>query len=189
MGLINYWGYNLMVMFVLYFVWVSLFEMVLDEFCDVVKVLYCVGIEVILDIVLNYSVELDLDGLIFFLCGIDNCSYYWIRDDGDYYNWMGCGNMFNLSYFGVVEYVCECLCYWVEICYVDGFCFDLVFVMGCMLMFCQDVLLFVVIKVCFVLLMVKLIVELWDIGEGGYQVGNFLLLFVEWNDYFCDVVC
>lgn len=189
MGLSNYWGYNLVVMFVLYLVYVCLLEMVLDEFCDVIKVLYKVGIEVIFDIVFNYSVELDFDGLLFLLCGIDNCSYYWIREDGDYYNWIGCGNMFNLSYLVVVDYVSVCLCYWVEICYVDGFCFDLVVVMGCMLEFCQDVLLFIVIQNCLVFLQVKLIVELWDIVSGGYQVGNFLLLFVEWNDYFCDVVC
>lgn len=188
MGLSNYWGYNLLVWFVLDLCYVSDLDCVLDEFCDVVKVLYVVGIEVILDIVFNYSVEIDFDGFIVFLCGIDNCSYYWVREDGDYYNWIGCGNMFNFSYFGVVEWVCQCLCFWVDECYVDGFCFDFVLVMGWMLEFCQDVLLFEVICCDSVLLQVKLIVEFWDIGLGGYQMGNFLLLFVEWNDYFCDSV-
>ncbi len=87
------------------------------------KALHRAGIEVILDIVLNHSAELDLDGPTFSLRGIDNRSYYWIRDDGDYHNWTGCGNTLNLSHPGVVEYACECLRYWMETCHVDGFRF------------------------------------------------------------------
>jgi hypothetical protein len=73
-------------------------ESALDEFRDAVKALHKAGIEVILDIVLNHSAELDLEGPVFSLRGIDNRSYYWIRDDGDYYNWTGCGNTLNLSH-------------------------------------------------------------------------------------------
>lgn len=130
MGLSNYWGYNSVAMFALYSAYVCSLETALDEFRDVIKVLYKAGIEVIFDIVFNYSAELDFDGSLFSLRGIDNRSYYWIREDGDYYNWIGCGNTFNLSYSAVVDYVSVCLRYWVEICYVDGFRFDLAVVMG-----------------------------------------------------------
>lgn len=122
---------------------------------------------------MNHSAELDLEGPVFSLRGIDNRSYYWIRDDGDYYNWTGCGNTLNLSHPGVVEYACECLRYWVETCHVDGFRFDLASVMGRTPAFRQDAPLFTAIQNCPLLSRVKLIAEPWDIGEGGYQVGNF----------------
>ncbi len=166
--------------------WASSPETALDEFRDAVKALHRAGIEVILDIVLNHSAELDLDGPTFSLRGIDNRSYYWIRDDGDYHNWTGCGNTLNLSHPGVVEYACECLRYWVETCHVDGFRFDLASVMGRTPTFRQDAPLFAAIKACPVLSTVKLIAEPWDIGEGGYQVGNFPPPFAEWNDHFRD---
>ncbi|HAK5143189.1 TPA: glycogen debranching protein GlgX [Salmonella enterica] len=186
MGLTNYWGYNPMAMFALHPAWASSPETALDEFRDAVKALHRAGIEVILDIVLNHSAELDLDGPTFSLRGIDNRSYYWIRDDGDYHNWTGCGNTLNLSHPGVVEYACECLRYWVETCHVDGFRFDLASVMGRTPTFRQDAPLFAAIKACPVLSTVKLIAEPWDIGEGGYQVGNFPPPFAEWNDHFRD---
>ncbi len=89
-------------------------ETALDEFRDAIKALHKAGIEVILDIVLNHSAELDLDGPLFSLRGIDNRSYYWIREDGDYHNWTGCGNTLNLSHPAVVDYASACLRYWVE---------------------------------------------------------------------------
>lgn len=186
MGLTNYWGYNPMAMFALHPAWASSPETALDEFRDAVKALHRAGIEVILDIVLNHSAELDLDGPTFSLRGIDNRSYYWIRDDGDYHNWTGCGNTLNLSHPRVVEYACECLRYWVETCHVDGFRFDLASVMGRTPAFRQDAPLFEAIQACPVLSQVKLIAEPWDIGEEGYQVGNFPPPFGEWNDHFRD---
>jgi glycogen operon protein len=185
LGLSNYWGYNPVAMFALHPAYACSPESALDEFRDAVKALHKAGIEVILDIVLNHSAELDLEGPVFSLRGIDNRSYYWIRDDGDYYNWTGCGNTLNLSHPGVVEYACECLRYWVETCHVDGFRFDLASVMGRTPAFRQDAPLFTAIQNCPLLSRVKLIAEPWDIGEGGYQVGNFPP-FAEWNDHFRD---
>lgn len=186
LGLTNYWGYNPMAMFALHPVYACSPESALDEFRDAVKEVHKAGIEVILDIVINHSAELDLDGPMFSLRGIDNRSYYWIKEDGDYHNWTGCGNTLNLSNPGVMEYALECLRYWVETCHVDGFRFDLASVMGRTPAFRQDAPLFTAIQNCPVLSQVKLIAEPWDIGEGGYQVGNFPPLFAEWNDHFRD---
>ncbi len=186
MGLSNYWGYNPVALFALHPAYASSPETALDEFRDAVKALHKAGIEVILDIVLNHSAELDLDGPLFSLRGIDNRSYYWIREDGDYHNWTGCGNTLNLSHPAVVEYACACLRYWVETFHIDGFRFDLAAVMGRTPEFRQDAPLFTAIQNCPVLSQVKLIAEPWDIAPGGYQVGNFPPLFAEWNDHFRD---
>ncbi len=109
MGLSNYWGYNPLALFALEPRYASQPQRALDEFRDAVKALHAAGIEVILDIVLNHSAEIDLEGPTVSLRGIDNRSYYWIRDDGDYHNWTGCGNTLNLSHPGVVEYALQCL--------------------------------------------------------------------------------
>ena len=186
MGLSNYWGYNPVALFALHPAYACSPDKALDEFRDAVKALHKAGIEVILDIVLNHSAELDLDGPLFSLRGIDNRSYYWIREDGDYHNWTGCGNTLNLSHPAVVEYASACLRYWVETCHVDGFRFDLATVMGRTPEFRQDAPLFTAIQNCPVLSQVKLIAEPWDIAPGGYQVGNFPPLFAEWNDHFRD---
>ena len=186
MGLSNYWGYNPVALFALHPAYACSPDTALDEFRDAVKALHKAGIEVILDIVLNHSAELDLDGPLFSLRGIDNRSYYWIREDGDYHNWTGCGNTLNLSHPAVVEYASACLRYWVETCHVDGFRFDLATVMGRTPEFRQDAPLFTAIQNCPVLSQVKLIAEPWDIAPGGYQVGNFPPLFAEWNDHFRD---
>ena len=186
LGLSNYWGYNPVALFALHPAYACSPETALDEFRDAVKALHKAGIEVILDIVLNHSAELDRDGPLISLRGIDNRSYYWIREDGDYHNWTGCGNTLNLSHPCVVEYALDCLRYWVETCHVDGFRFDLASVMGRTPAFSQDAPLFTAIKQCPVLSGVKLIAEPWDIGAGGYQVGNFPAPFAEWNDHFRD---
>jgi len=188
MGLSNYWGYNPMAMFALETRYASSPEHALDEFRDAVKALHRAGIEVILDVVLNHSAEIDLHGPTFSLRGIDNRSYYWIREDGDYHNWTGCGNTLNLSHPGGVEYARQCLRFWVDVCHVDGFRFDLASVMGRTPEFRQDAPLFEAIRHDPVLSGVKLIAEPWDIGMGGYQVGNFPPLFREWNDHFRDAV-
>ncbi len=148
---------------------------------------HAAGIEVILDIVLNHSAEIDLEGPTVSLRGIDNRSYYWVREDGDYHNWTGCGNTLNLSHPGVVEWARQCLRFWVDECHVDGFRFDLASVMGRTPEFRQDAPLFEAIRRDSVLSQVKLIAEPWDIGPGGYQVANFPPLFAEWNDHFRDI--
>nr|WP_318383394.1 glycogen debranching protein GlgX [uncultured Enterobacter sp.] len=186
LGLTNYWGYNPLAMFALDPRYASAPEQALSEFCDAVKALHAAGIEVILDIVLNHSAEIDLDGPTFSLRGIDNRSYYWIKEDGDYDNWTGCGNTLNLSLPGTVDYAMQCLRYWVEAFHIDGFRFDLASVMGRMPVYNPYAPLFEAIKNDPLLSAVKLIAEPWDVGPGGYQVGNFPPLFAEWNDHFRD---
>lgn len=100
MGLSNYWGYNPLAWFALDPRYASDPARALNEFRDAVKALHAAGIEVILDIVLNHSAEIDLEGPTVSLRGIDNRSYYWVREDGDYHNWTGCGNTLNLSHPG-----------------------------------------------------------------------------------------
>ncbi|KFC04764.1 glycogen debranching enzyme [Trabulsiella guamensis ATCC 49490] len=186
MGLSNYWGYNPLALFALNPRYAASAETALTEFRDAVKALHAAGIEVILDVVLNHSAEIDLEGPTISLRGIDNSSYYWIREDGDYHNWTGCGNTLNLSHPGVVELARQCLRFWVDECHVDGFRFDLASVMGRTPEFRQDAPLFTAIHTDQVLSKVKLIAEPWDIGPGGYQVGNFPAPFAEWNDHFRD---
>lgn len=188
LGLTNFWGYNPLAMFALDPRYAHEPARALQEFCETVKTLHEAGIEVLLDIVLNHSAEIDLDGPTFSLRGIDNRSYYWIRGDGDYENWTGCGNTLNLSLPGTVEYAIQCLRYWVETFHVDGFRFDLASVMGRTPDYNPHAPLFEAIKNDPLLSSVKLIAEPWDVGHGGYQVGNFPPLFAEWNDHFRDAV-
>ncbi len=188
LGLANYWGYNPLALWAPETRYASqpAPQAALNEFRDAVKALHKAGIEVILDIVLNHSAELDLEGPTFSLRGIDNRSYYWIQDHGDYHNWTGCGNTLNLSHPAVVDYAIGCLKFWVEQCHVDGFRFDLATVMGRTPEFRQDAPLFEAMRRDPTLRSVKLIVEPWDIGPGGYQVGNYPQPFAEWNDRFRD---
>lgn len=186
LGLSNYWGYNPLALFALHPAYAHDPEQAINEFRTAVKALHAAGIEVILDIVLNHSAETDLAGPTFSQRGIDNRSYYWIREDGDYHNWTGCGNTLNLSQPGVVEYAHACLRYWVETFHIDGFRFDLAPVMGRTPEFSPQAPLFTAIKNDPLLRDLKLIAEPWDIGEGGYQVGNFPAPFAEWNDHFRD---
>ena len=186
LGLSNYWGYNPLALFALHPAYAHDPEQAINEFRAAVKALHEAGIEVILDIVLNHSAETDLAGPTFSQRGIDNRSYYWIREDGDYHNWTGCGNTLNLSQPGVVEYAHACLRYWVETFHIDGFRFDLAPVMGRTPEFNPQAPLFAAIQNDPLLRDLKLIAEPWDIGEGGYQVGNFPAPFAEWNDHFRD---
>lgn len=188
LGLSNYWGYNPLALFALHPAYAHDPEQAINEFRAAVKALHEAGIEVILDIVLNHSAETDLAGPTFCQRGIDNRSYYWIREDGDYHNWTGCGNTLNLSQPGVVEYAHACLRYWVETFHIDGFRFDLAPVMGRTPEFNPQAPLFAAIQNDPLLRDLKLIAEPWDIGEGGYQVGNFPAPFAEWNDHFRDAV-
>lgn len=186
LGLSNYWGYNPLALFALHPAYAHDPEQAINEFRAAVKALHEAGIEVILDIVLNHSAETDLAGPTFCQRGIDNRSYYWIREDGDYHNWTGCGNTLNLSQPSVVEYAHACLRYWVETFHIDGFRFDLAPVMGRTPEFNPQAPLFAAIQNDPLLRDLKLIAEPWDIGEGGYQVGNFPAPFAEWNDHFRD---
>ncbi len=188
LGLSNYWGYNPRAFYAAegYYATGGDPLKAADELRGAIKALHKAGIEVLLDIVLNHSAELDLDGPTFSLRGIDNRSYYWLMENGDYHNWTGCGNTLNLSQPGVVDQMVDCLRFWVDSCHIDGFRFDLASVMGRTPQFRQDAPLFEAIKNDPVLSQIKLIAEPWDIGAGGYQVGNFPPLFAEWNDHFRD---
>lgn len=188
LGLSNYWGYNPRAFYAAegYYATHHDPHRAAHELRDAIKELHRAGIEVILDIVLNHSAELDLDGPTFSLRGIDNRSYYWLTDSGDYHNWTGCGNSLNLSSPGVVAQIVDCLKYWVESCHVDGFRFDLASIMGRTPEFREDAPLFDALKNDPLLSQMKMIAEPWDIGPGGYHVGNYPPLFAEWNDHFRD---
>ncbi|NYA44888.1 glycogen debranching protein GlgX [Serratia fonticola] len=188
LGLINYWGYNVLAPFAPDNRYSSLSTGTtpLREFRDAVKALHRVGIEVILDVVFNHSAELDVDGPTLSLRGIDNPSYYWLTPDGGYDNLTGCGNTLRLDQPAGVAWVMDCLRFWVRECHVDGFRFDLGTVLGRTPAFDRDAPLFQAMLADDTLGRCKLIAEPWDIGPGGYQVGAFPGRFAEWNDHFRD---
>ncbi|WP_215800454.1 glycogen debranching protein GlgX [Pantoea dispersa] len=188
LGLSNYWGYNPFALWALHphYTAGEACQTPLQEFQQAVKALHAAGIEVILDVVFNHSAELEEIGPTLSLRGVDNASYYWLGDNGEYHNWTGCGNTLNLSDPQVLDWALGALRYWVQTCHVDGFRFDLASVLGRTPDYRQDAPLFVAMQACPVLSQVKLIAEPWDIGPGGYQVGNFPPGFAEWNDHFRD---
>lgn len=188
LGLINYWGYNVLAPFAPDNRYSSLSTGTtpLREFRDAVKALHRAGIEVILDVVFNHSAELDVDGPTLSLRGIDNLSYYWLTPDGGYDNLTGCGNTLRLDQPAGVAWVMDCLRFWVRECHVDGFRFDLGTVLGRTPAFDRDAPLFQAMLADDTLARCKLIAEPWDIGPGGYQVGAFPGRFAEWNDHFRD---
>lgn len=186
-GLTNYWGYNPLALCALDARYASGAHP-RDEFQQAVKALHAAGIEVILDVVFNHTAELEETGPMLSLRGIDNKSCYWLDQRGDYQNWTGCGNTLNISHPEVMSWTLDCLRYWVEECHVDGFRFDLATVLGRTPEYRRDAELFRAIAACPLLSQCKMIAEPWDIGPGGYQVGNFPLPFAEWNDHFRDTV-
>lgn len=187
MGLTNYWGYNPLACYALDSRYAS-GQDVRGEFQQAVKALHKAGIEVILDVVFNHTAELDVTGPTLSMRGIDNANYYWLTDSGEYENWTGCGNTQNLCRPQTVDWVLDCLRYWVEVCHVDGFRFDLATVMGRTPGYHRDAPLFQAIAADPLLSRCKMIAEPWDIAADGYQVGNFPRQFAEWNDRYRDVV-
>ena len=186
--LLDYWGYNTVSFFAPNTSYASdrEYNHVGTELKQLIKTLKENGIEVILDVVFNHTAEGNEDGPFFSFKGIDNNVYYMLTPDGNYYNFSGCGNTVNCNHPVVQQMIVECLRYWVTTYRVDGFRFDLASVMGRTPAFRQDAPLFTAIQNCPQLSRVKLIAEPWDIGEGGYQVGNFPPPFAEWNDHFRD---
>ncbi|MCV9879381.1 glycogen debranching protein GlgX [Brenneria izbisi] len=185
MGLRNYWGYNVLLPFAVDNS-LAAGEDALNEFRDAVKALHKAGIEVILDVVFNHSAELDVAGPTLSLRGIDNRSYYWLTEQGDYHNWTGCGNVLRLNHPAVMEWVMECLRFWREVCHVDGFRFDLATVLGRTPDFTAAAPLLTAMINDRRLQGCKLIAEPWDIGDGGYQLGRFPAPFAEWSDRYRD---
>ncbi|MEJ4045983.1 glycogen debranching protein GlgX [Erwinia sp. SLM-02] len=185
MGLTNYWGYNPLACYALDTRYAA-GQNAREEFQRAVKALHQAGIEVILDVVFNHTAELEETGPMLSMRGIDNQSYYWLTEQGEYQNWTGCGNTQNLSHPQVMAWALDCLRYWVEVCHVDGFRFDLATVLGRTPDYRRDAPLFQAIAADPLLSRCKTIAEPWDIGPGGYQVGNFPVPFAEWNDHFRD---
>ncbi|MDP8033785.1 glycogen debranching protein GlgX [Pasteurella atlantica] len=191
-GLHNYWGYNPLAMFTVEPKYWSGRKGTspLSEFKEMVKALHKAGIEVVLDVVFNHSAESEKDFPTFCQRGIDDETYYWRNDQGEYINATGCGNMLNVSSEIGRRWVIDCLRYWVEECHVDGFRFDLAPTLGRETpAFNPKAKLFEEIAEIPSLQKCKFIAEPWDIGEGGYQVGNFPVYFSEWNDRFRDDMC
>ena len=189
-GLRNYWGYNPLAMFALEPSYAADQKQPLNEFKSMVKALHQAGIEVILDVVFNHTAESEKTFPTFCQRGIDDKTYYWQNEHGDYINWTGCGNMLNLANDVTRKWVLDCLRYWVTECHVDGFRFDLATVLGRETPdFNPHAQLFSEMEQDDVLQQIKLIAEPWDIGHYGYQVGHFPAYFSQWNDRFRDDMC
>ncbi|MCA9877838.1 MAG: glycogen debranching protein GlgX [Thermomicrobiales bacterium] len=192
-GLRNYWGYNTLGFFAPEARYASSREVggQVREFKEMVRALHAAGIEVILDVVYNHTAEGNHHGPTLSFRGLDNASYYrLVQDDLRYYmDYTGTGNTLNAMYPQVLQLIMDSLRYWVTEMHVDGFRFDLASALAREL---HDVdrlgSFFDVIHQDPVLSRVKLIGEPWDIGAGGYQVGNFPALWSEWNDKFRDTV-
>jgi glycogen operon protein len=192
-GLTNYWGYSSIGYFApnaLYAATGTRGEQV-REFKGLVKALHRAGIEVILDVVYNHTAEGDHLGPMLAFRGIDNASYYRLLPDDPrlYLDFTGTGNSLNPAHPSVLRLIMDSLRYWVLECHVDGFRFDLAAALAREL-FDVDRLatFFDVIHQDPILSRVKLIAEPWDLGPGGYQVGNFPVLWAEWNDLYRDAM-
>jgi glycogen operon protein len=189
-GLVNYWGYNPVAWFAPAQRYASGEDGLtpLAEFRQMVRALHVAGIEVILDVVFNHTAELDAPGPTLSLRGIDNASYYSLAWNQEYENFSGCGNALNLGHPRVLQLVMDCLRYWAGECHVDGFRFDLGATLGRVRgSFDASAPLWAAIAQDPLLARCKFIAEPWDIGHGGYQIGNFPPGWGEWNDQFRDV--
>jgi glycogen operon protein len=188
-GLSNYWGYNTIGFFApdaRYSV-----NGTLAEFKTVVKTLHSAGIEVILDVVYNHTAEGGRLGPTLSFRGIDNPAYYRLVPDNarEYMDFTGTGNTLNMMHPRVLQLIMDSLRYWVLEMHVDGFRFDLAAALARELHEVNRLgAFFDVIHQDPVLSQVKLIAEPWDLGEGGYQVGNFPVRWTEWNGKYRDVV-
>jgi len=194
-GLRNYWGYNSVSYLAPHNDYAAglrdgghLGQQV-QEFKQMVKTLHREGIEVILDVVYNHTAEGNHLGPMLSLKGIDNAAYYrLVQDDRRYYrDYTGTGNSLNMRHPHVLQLIMDSLRYWVLDMHVDGFRFDLASTLAREL---HDVdrlaAFFDIIQQDPVISQVKLIAEPWDVGEGGYQVGNFPPLWSEWNGKYRD---
>ena len=193
-GLCNYWGYNTLGFFALeprYAAERSKPNEVIREFKQMVKDLHNAGIEVILDVVYNHTAEGNHAGPTLSFRGIDNLAYYRTvpGDPRHYMDFTGCGNTLNMVHPHSVQILMDSLRYWVTEMHVDGFRFDLASALAREL---KDVdqlgAFFDTIYQDPTLAPTKLIAEPWDLGEGGYQVGNFPTGWMEWNGKYRDTV-
>ncbi len=190
-GMINYWGYSTLGFFAPEQRFAARPGAQVTEFKQMVKDLHAAGIEVILDVVYNHTCEGDRTGPTLMLRGIDNAVYYRLLK-GDrrlYEDYSGCGNTLDMASPQVLKLIMDSLRHWVTTMHVDGFRFDLASSLA------RDTehvdklsAFFDIVHQDPILSRVKLIAEPWDLGEGGYQVGNFPVLWNEWNAHFRDTV-
>ena len=191
-GLRNYWGYNSIGFMAPHNEYCSSGQrgQQVQEFKRMVETLHRAGIEVILDVVYNHTAEGNHLGPMLSFRGIDNSAYYRLADDRRFYrDFTGTGNSMNMRSPHVLQLIMDSLRYWVLEMHVDGFRFDLAATLAREL---HDVdrlsAFFDLVQQDPVLSQVKLIAEPWDVGEGGYQVGNFPVLWSEWNGKYRDTV-
>jgi glycogen operon protein len=195
LGLANYWGYNSIGFFAPHHGYASMGRrgQQVQEFRAMVKALHAAGIEVILDVVYNHTAEGNHLGPTLCFKGIDNRHYYRLEDDDPRYytDYTGCGNSLNVRSTHSLQLVMDSLRYWVQEMHVDGFRFDLAPTLaraGSGHYVDRLSVFFEVVQQDPVLNTVKLIAEPWDVGPGGYQVGNFPPQWTEWNGMFRDTV-
>ena len=189
----NYWGYDTIGFFAPHNEYSSRGQRgeQVQEFRQMVKTLHRANIEVLLDVVYNHTCEGNHLGPMLSFKGIDNLAYYrTVKDDPRFYmDYTGTGNTFNMRHPHVLQLLMDSLRYWVEEMHVDGFRFDLASTLARGL---HDVdrlsAFFDLIQQDPVVSKVKLIAEPWDVGEGGYQVGNFPPQWSEWNGKYRDTV-
>ena len=192
-GLTNYWGYNSIGFFAPEASYSSsgVLGQQVAEFKTLVKTLHREGIEVILDVVYNHTGEGSHLGPTLCFRGIDNAAYYRLMADNRryYMDYTGCGNTLNMTHPRTLQLIMDSLRYWVQEMHVDGFRFDLASALARELHEVDRLgAFFDIIHQDPILSQVKLIAEPWDLGEGGYQVGNFPVLWAEWNALYRDTV-
>lgn len=192
-GRANYWGYNTLAFFApdLRYMASGDPQEGVNEFKKMVYNFHKAGIEVILDVVYNHTGEGNQMGPTISFRGVDNASYYRLSNENKryYQDFTGCGNTLNMQHPRVIQLIMDSLRYWILEMHVDGFRFDLASALarelydvdklsGFFDVICQDP----------VISQVKLIAEPWDVGQGGYQVGNFPVGWTEWNGKYRDTI-
>jgi isoamylase len=190
-GLTNYWGYNSIGYLAPEVKYAQVPGEQVEEFKSMVKTLHRAGIEVILDVVYNHTAEGNHLGPTLSLKGVDNPAYYRLRPDDPrhYTDFTGTGNSLNMLHPRAIQLMMDSLRYWTVEMHVDGFRFDLASTLARELYEVNRLgTFFDIIQQDPVLSQVKLIAEPWDVGPGGYQVGNFPVGWAEWNDKYRDCV-
>ncbi|HEV7950871.1 MAG TPA: alpha-amylase family glycosyl hydrolase, partial [Glaciihabitans sp.] len=193
-GLTNYWGYNTLNFFSPHLSYATKAAQangaaaVLREFKTMVRDLHSAGLEVVLDVVYNHTAEEGRDGPTTSFRGLDNASYYRHTAEGKYVDVTGCGNTVDFSQPAAIRLVMDSLRYWANEVQIDGFRFDLAATLGRdeNVEFDPNHPLLEAIVSDPALAGVKMIAEPWDVGMGGWQVGNFPAGFQEWNDGYRD---
>ena len=192
-GLTNYWGYNTLNYFAPHpeYGGHESARSQVAEFKSMVRTMHAHGIEVILDVVYNHTCEGNEKGPTISFRGIDNAAYYRLSpEDPRYYmDFTGCGNGLNMIHPRVLQLIMDSLRYWVTEMHVDGFRFDLASALARELHEVNRLgAFFDIVHQDPILSQVKLIAEPWDVGPGGYQVGNFPVLWTEWNGKYRDSI-